>query len=391
MQNNNYNSSQSSQSNGSERRDNESYLKQNYENYHRQFQQQNQQQQQPNNVGGQFQQQDYRRQSNNIGGHMNHHQFGNSSNAMNIGGSNDGSSNMWTKQCVDLEQIIRYFRTNDYSGFDNETKLLVNTIRDICIDTSPVDVNVVKRFESDENLMKHYERLVKEGGGVAVPNNIFVQSFVDTIIPSYAQKFYNKGNFTVSDGNKAEAARQLSSAIQYQIAQAVTTSMPIPLPFTQQLTHNYITLLLKQAQIPPNIQQAVQSRKYNQLNNINDLINIVIDNIFAGGNDYYYYVLNDKNRARVISLKENISYLEPLSRTTNIFEYIAHEATKKGKQPGLFREAFNITSSTPTNATLANAQREETLQYRRSLTELAFQNEALRRFIFQQLSYKSKF
>ncbi|UJZ89023.1 gp41 [Erannis ankeraria nucleopolyhedrovirus] len=389
MQNNNYNSSQSSQSNGSERRNNESYLKQNYENYHRQFQQQNQQE--PNNGGGQLQQQDYRRQSNNIGGHMNHHQFGNSNSAMNIGGNNDGSSNMWTKQCVDLEQIIRYFRTNDYSGFDNETKLLVNTIRDICIDTSPVDVNVVKRFESDENLMKHYERLVNEGGGVAVPNNIFVQSFVDTIIPSYAQKFYNKGNFTVSDSNKAEAARQLSSAIQYQIAQAVTTSMPIPLPFTQQLTHNYITLLLKQAQIPPNIQQAVQTRKYNQLNNINDLINIVIDNIFAGGNDYYYYVLNDKNRARVVSLKENISYLEPLSRTTNIFEYIAHEATKKGKQPGLFREAFNITSSTPTNATLANAQREETLQYRRSLTELAFQNEALRRFIFQQLSYKSKF
>ncbi|AIU41307.1 gp41 [Sucra jujuba nucleopolyhedrovirus] len=301
--------------------------------------------------------------------------------------------NVWTTKCVDLEKIIRYFRTNDYSGFDNETKLLVNTIRDICIDTTPLDVNVVKRFDSDENLMRHYERLVAEGGGFAVPQNIFVQSFIDHVLPSYAQKFYNKGGLTVSDSSKSEAARQLSLAVQYQVAQAVTSSVPIPLPLNQQLANNYMTLLLKQAQIPPNIQQAVQSRKYYQLNNINDLINTVIDNIFAGESDYYYYVLNDKNRARIMSLKENLAYLGALSETNNIFEFIADMATRKGKQPGLFREVYNITTSTkkPINTLNASNANVESIHenYRRSLTEMAFQNEALRRFIFQQLSYKT--
>ncbi|ABY65798.1 gp41 [Orgyia leucostigma nucleopolyhedrovirus] len=305
--------------------------------------------------------------------------------------------NVWTDKCVDLNQIIRYFRTNDYSGFDNETRLLVNTIRDICIDTSPLDVNVVKRFDNDESLMKNYERLVKDNGGSVVPSNIFVQSFIDHVLPSYAQKFYNKGGITVSDDSKAEAAYQLGLAVKYQVAQAVTSSIPIPLPFNQQLANNYMTLLLKQAQIPPNVQTAVQSRRYAQLNNINDLINNVITNLFAGGNDYYYYVLNETNRARIISLKENLTYLGSLSETANVFEFIAELATRKGKQPGLFREAHNITSSNNRHRTIvggnANAMqtdKEAALHehYRRSLTEMAFQNEALRRFIFQELSYK---
>ncbi|AHH82652.1 GP41 [Buzura suppressaria nucleopolyhedrovirus] len=316
----------------------------------------------------------------------------NLSNAL-VGGPSP-TSTVWTNQCVDLEKIIRYFRTNDYSAFDNETRLLVNTIRDICIDTTPLDVNVVKRFDSDENLMRHYERLVKEGGGFVVPQNIFVQSFIDHVLPSYAQKFYNKGGMTLSESSKAEAARQLGLAVQYQVAQAVTSSIPIPLPLTQQLANNYMTLLLKQAQIPPNIQQAVSSRKYNQLNNINDLINKVIDNIFAGESDYYYYVLNDKNRSRITSLKENLTYLGALSETNNIFEFIAEMATRRGKQPGLFREVYNITTSTkkPISGILtSNATNIEAIHehYRRSLTEMAFQNEALRRFIFQQLSYKT--
>ncbi|AWW14430.1 gp41 [Hyposidra talaca nucleopolyhedrovirus] len=316
-------------------------------------------------------------------------------NSAQIGGPSQTSQTVWTNQCVDLEKIIRYFRTNDYSTFDNETRLLVNTIRDICIETTPLDVNVVKRFDSDENLMRHYERLVKEGGGFVVPQNIFVQSFIDHVLPSYAQKFYNKGNMTLSESSKAEAARQLGLAVQYQVAQAVTSSIPIPLPLTQQLANNYMTLLLKQAQIPPNIQQAVSSRKYNQLNNINDLINKVIDNIFAGESDYYYYVLNDKNRSRITSLKENLTYLGALSETNNIFEFIADMATRRGKQPGLFREVYNITTSTKKldgSAVLAaNVTNLETIHehYRRSLTEMAFQNEALRRFIFQQLSYKT--
>ncbi|AKC91692.1 gp41 [Lambdina fiscellaria nucleopolyhedrovirus] len=310
---------------------------------------------------------------------------------MRGGGAN---KNDWTAQCIDLERITRYFRTNDMSNLDAETRLLINTIRDICIETHPVDVNVRKRFDNDESLIKHYERLRKELGGTVITDNVFQASFIGTVLPAYAQKFYNKGAMEVTGNALSEAAKQLGLAVQYQVAQAVTTSIPIPLPFSQQLANNYVTLLLKQAQIPSNIQAAVESRKYAQLNVINDLVNAVIDNVFAGGGDYYHYVLNERNRARVVSLKENIAYLAPLSASTNIFQYIAEQATKGGKRPGLFRDATHLTTSTVFGKEMGNANASGSISgqssCQRALTELAFENESLRRLFFQKLSYKNK-
>lgn len=293
----------------------------------------------------------------------------------------------WLNQCVDyVDRIIRYYRTNDMSHLTPQMQLLINTIRDLCLETNPVDVNIVKRFDSDENLIKHYARLTRELGGSVVPDNIFQASFVYSVLPSYAQKFYNKGAVGLNTDSVSEAAKQLGLAVQYQVAQAVATNTPIPLPFNQQLANEYITCLLKQAHIPANIQSAVDSRKYPQLNQINDLVNSVIDNIFAGGGDYYHYILNEKNRARIISLKENISYLAPLSASTDIFQYIAELATKAGKKPGLFRDVTFLTAASNVSANSRKDNKQNSCQ--QSLTELAFQNEALRRFIFQQLNYK---
>nr|ANS70974.1 glycoprotein 41 [Lymantria dispar multiple nucleopolyhedrovirus] len=268
-----------------------------------------------------------------------------------------------------------------------QMQLLINTIRDLCLETNPVDVNVVKRFDSDENLIKHYARLAKDMGGTTVPDNIFQASFVYSVLPSYAQKFYNRGAVKVDEESVSNAAKQLSLAVQYQIAQAVATNTPIPLPFTQQLANEYMTCLLQQATIPPNIQKAVETGKYPQLNSINTLVNNVIDSIFSGGGDYYYYILNEHNRARVISLKENIGFLAPLSSSVDIFQYVADLATKAGKRPDLFSGATLITSSNGAGDLSKDATSKKTV-CQRSLTELAFQNEALRRFIFQQLSYK---
>lgn len=293
----------------------------------------------------------------------------------------------WMNQCVDyVDRIIRYYRTNDMSNLTPQMQLLVNTIRDLCLETNPVHVNVVKRFDSDENIIKHYSRLSKELNGSVVPDNIFQPSFIYSVLPAYAQKFYNRGAVSMNGDAVAEAAKQLGLAVQYQVAQAVATNTPIPLPFTHQLYNDYMTLLLKQATIPLNIQNAVETRKYSQINNINDLVNNVIDSIFAGGGDYYLFVLNERNRARVMSLKENIAYLAPLSASTDIFEYIAELATNSGKRPGLFRDATLITASTLSQKSATSNQQNEC---QRSLTELAFQNEALRRFIFQQFNYKN--
>lgn len=302
-----------------------------------------------------------------------------------IGALADDTAELWTSQCINLSQIIQYFRTNDVSGLSPEAQLVVNTIRDMCIETSPVDVNVTKRFDSDENLIKHYQRLSREVGKNTVsPDNIFQPSFVYTVLPSYAQKFYNRGALTVGVDAVAEAAKHLSLAVKYQVAQAVTTNTPIPLPFGQQLGDDYMKLLLRQSDIPANIQKAVNSRKYPQLNNINDLINNVIDGLFAGGGDYYNYVLNETNRARIASLRDNVAFLaRNLSTSTNIFEYIAQLATQAGKKPNMFQDAAFMA------ATVSRKKpRVQENECRRTATELAFQNEALRRFIFQQLSYK---
>jgi hypothetical protein len=294
----------------------------------------------------------------------------------------------WMNQCVDyVDRVIKYYRTNDMSHLTPQMQLLINTIRDLCLDTNPVDVNVVKRFDSDENLIKHYARLAKDMGGSAVPDNVFQPSFVYTVLPAYAQKFYNKGAIGVNESSVAEAAKQLGLAVQYQVAQAVATNTPIPLPFTQQLANEYMTCLLQQATVPSNIQRAVESGKYPQLNHINMLGNNLSDNIFSSGGDYYYYILNEQNRARIISLKENIGFLAPLSSSVNIFQYVADRATKAGKRPDLFSGATLITSSGGGGARKDDSSKAANA-CQRSLTELAFQNEALRRFIFQQLSYK---
>ncbi|AAG53816.1 gp41 [Helicoverpa armigera nucleopolyhedrovirus] len=301
----------------------------------------------------------------------------------------ESSSDAWTNKCVDyVERIIRFYRTNDMSHLTPQMIMLINTIRDLCVESHPISVNVVKRFDSDENLIKHYSRLRKELGGSEVAENIFQPSFVYNVLPSYAQKFYNKGAENVSGDSVSEAAHELGEALQYQIAEAVASNTPIPLPVRHQLVNTYITLLLQRANIPPNVQDAVSSRKYPTLNIINDLINNVIDDVFTGvyGN-YYYYVLNEKNRARIVTLKENIGFLAPLSASTDIFQYIANLATRAGKRPSLFQGAtfLNAPSSNGSNV------EQNRTSCQQSLTELAFQNEALRRYIFQKLSYKQNY
>nr|AFS51952.1 DekiORF74 [Dendrolimus kikuchii nucleopolyhedrovirus] len=306
------------------------------------------------------------------------------------------SEAIWYNKCVDfVQKIIRYYRCNDMSELSPLMIHFINTIRDMCIDTNPINVNVVKRFESEESMIRHLMQLQKElnqgGGGNESPfidNNIFQPSFVLNSLPAYAQKFYNGGANVLGRDTLNEAAKQLGLAVQYMVAEAVTCNIPIPLPFNQQLANNYMTLLLKRATLPPNVQSAVESRRFQHINMINDLINSVIDDIFAGGGDYYHYVLNEKNRARVIGLKENIGFLAPLSASANIFNYVAELATRAGKRPSMFQNAAFLTSAAnAVNSPLTHLTKSACQE---SLTELAFQNETLRRFIFQQINYNGK-
>ncbi|AKN80978.1 GP41 [Lonomia obliqua multiple nucleopolyhedrovirus] len=308
-------------------------------------------------------------------------------------GDVSNADSIWYNKCVDLvHKIIKYYRSNDMSELSPLMIHFINTIRDMCIETNPVHVNVVKRFDTEENIIRHYMRLQKELSQnnaaelLSSETNIFQPSFVLNSLPAYAQKFYNNGSDSLAKNSLNEAAKQLSVAVQYMVAESVANNVPIPLPFNQQLANNYITLLLKHATLPTNVQNAVESRRFPHINMINDLINNVIDDIFAGGGDYYHYLLNEKNRARVISLKENIGFLAPLSASADIFSFIAEMATRAGKRPSMFQNAtFLTTAANAINSPSAHTSKSACQE---SLTELAFQNEALRRFIFQQINYK---
>lgn len=61
------------------------------------------------------------------------------------------------------------------------------------------------------------------------------------------------------------------------------------------------------------------------------MINVVIDDLFVGGGDYYYYVLNEKNRVWVMSLKENVVFLVLLFVFVNIFNYMVELVMWVGK------------------------------------------------------------
>jgi hypothetical protein len=304
-----------------------------------------------------------------------------------------GSDSVWYDKCVGLvNKIIKYYRSNDVSELSPLMIHFINTIRDMCIETNPVHVNVVKRFDSDETMIRHYMRLQKDVSEMNAAETlssdhiIFQPSFVLNSLPAYAQKFYNSGRDNLAKDSLNESAKQLSLAVQYMVAEAVANNIPIPLPFNQQLANNYMTLLLKHATLPANIQNAVESRRFPHINMINELINSAIDDIFAGGGDYYHYLLNESNRARVISLKENLGFLAPLSASADIFKYIAELATRAGKRPSMFQSATFLSNAAIAISSPAAHLSKSACQ--ESLTQLAFENETLRRFIFQQLNYQ---
>lgn len=278
-------------------------------------------------------------------------------------------------RCMDLvETMIDYFKTNDMTKMTPQTIELVNTIRDMCIDSNPISVNVTKKFDNETNLINYYTRLNKELGGVDVPDTIFQPSFVLTQMKAYANKF--------CAGNLSQTAYYLSLAFEYMMASAVARNQPLPLA-TDERAQNYMTLLLQQADIPHNLQTAIASRKFKSLNMVSDLVNNVIDDIFTlESNNYYRVVLNEKNKGRVISFRENMNDLGPFNETKDVFRFIAKMVASRGIKPPLIENAtsFNFISIKDQNKTTCQ----------QSLTELAFQNEALRRFMFQKLSYKNK-
>nr|UYX49724.1 gp41 [Darna trima granulovirus] len=270
--------------------------------------------------------------------------------------------------------MINMYRTNNVSKLSPDQIACINLVRDLFIKADPVSVNISKRFETDEELIEYYANMEKKYGGtikLTGSHGIFDKSFViSPIMKSYADKFYKR--------RLALAASHLSDVVKYQIASAVTHNKPLPL-INNDATVEYLQTLYHKTDIAPNIKKTIVDKTNERLNVCYDTINNVIEDVLFGSHDGYYVntCLNANNKTAVHRFRDNITYLlnSPLTLSVNIFNLIENKALQNGQNKDV---DYSKISTTHTPSTPINQH----------LSEMAFENEALRRAKIQEMNIR---
>ncbi|AEB00377.1 gp41 [Clostera anachoreta granulovirus] len=273
-----------------------------------------------------------------------------------------------------VANMINLYRSNNTAELTPEQIDCMNTVRDIFIRADPVDVNVVKRFESDDDLIQYYANLEKKYGGTVKLNGshgVFDKSFViSPIMKSYADKFYKR--------KLGLASSHLSEVLKYQMAHAITQNKPLPL-FSSDATNDYLLQLHSKAEVAPNFRQKIELRENERLNVCVDTINAVVEDVLFGKHDGYHVntTLTPHNRTAVHRFRHNITYLcgTPLTLSTNVFQLLEDRAVKNGQVEDTdYSQLERAAVSTSTTS--------------QNVTQLAFENEALRRAKVQEFNIK---
>nr|WPN08719.1 gp41 [Cnaphalocrocis medinalis granulovirus] len=274
-----------------------------------------------------------------------------------------------------VANMINYYKTNNVSKLTPDQIECMNLVRDIFVKADPLSVNVTKRFQSDEELVEYYGNLEKQYSGVSSSSNkttkdIFDQSFITSpIMKTYASKFYKR--------HLNLAASHLSEVFKYQMATAITQNKPLPL-FNIDTTHDYLKTLYHKADMPPNVQQAMVNKSNERLSVCTDVINNVVDDLLYGTHNGYYIntTLYPNVRTAVHRFRHNITHLLncPLTLSTNIYNLIETK-TNLSK---------NIDYKPLERVEHQNSQ----IPVQQHLTEMAFENEALRRAKIQEMNIK---
>jgi hypothetical protein len=270
--------------------------------------------------------------------------------------------------------MINMYRTNNTAKLTPEQIACLNLVRDLFLQAEPLPVNVTKRFETDEELIDYYKNLEKKYGGtvqLSGAHGIFDKSFIiSPIMKAYADKFY-KRRLNV-------AASHLSDVLKYQMANAVTHSKPLPIVHND-VADEYFNLLYQKSNIAPNVEQLITNKTNQRLNMCNDVLNNLVEDVLFGSHNGYYInsVLKGDLKSKVYRFRDDIAYLvnAPLTLSTNVYNLIETAAINAGHhhQPHEDRHHHHHQQGVP---------------LQQSLTELAFENEALRRGLIQDLNIK---
>lgn len=270
--------------------------------------------------------------------------------------------------------MIKYYRSNDVSNLSPEDIEFINLIRDMFINADPLPVTATKKFDTDEQLIEHYKNLEKkyQGNNSAKggPHGIFDKSFViSPVMKAYADKFYKR--------RLNLAATHLSNVVKYQIATAITQNKPLPI-VQNDVTDEYMKLVGHKAVVSPNVKKVVNERTNARLNMCTDVFNSLVADVLLGAHEGYYInnCLSEEMKHKVMKFRDDVAFLvqAPLSMSTNVYELIDEAAKKYGK---------------PRDASVLKVPHEEyhpQTTAQQSMTELAFENEALRRGLIQQLN-----
>jgi len=134
--------------------------------------------------------------------------------------------------------------------------------------------------------------------------------------------------------------------------------------------------------VSANIQELVDNKSNERLSICTGVLNNLVEDILFGTHKGYYinHCLKPEVRRKVHRFRDNIAYLvkAPLTLSTNVYGLIETAATNAGQHQDENYEAASAPS--PAN----------TIPIQQSLTDLAFENEALRRGVIQKLNIKYK-
>ncbi|ACZ63574.1 GP41 [Pieris rapae granulovirus Wuhan] len=273
-----------------------------------------------------------------------------------------------------VANMINMYRTNNTAKLNPDQIACINLVRDIFIKADPLPVNVAKRFANDQELIEYYANLEKKYSGLIKLNGahgIFDKSFViSPIMKAYAEKFYKR--------RLNLAASHLSDVFKQQMANAVTQSKPLPL-LNSDTSNEYLLMLYQKVDIAPNVQQSIELKNNERLNMCFEILNGVVEDVLFGAHNSYYIntCLCPKLKTAVHRFRNNITYLlnSPLNVSTNIFGLIEKKAVQNGQPTNIDYSQMEIVPKS-------------NIPLKHHLSELAFENEALRRAKIQELNIK---
>jgi hypothetical protein len=254
----------------------------------------------------------------------------------------NGSMKLPPPKIAPLIQLIN----QSCSKFEDPSILPVNIKQQLLVDDSTLtDLKCIDRLTGTGSVGSS-EKGVKE-----------IQSKLPQIESIFNYKFTSSREFlNFANSMRLDigyATQFLTNSMYYQMKDSVVNKrLYVPNIRERELT-NFVKMVLSNSLIPNEIVNKITSGAYPSINDLKDLINGIITDIFMNGSNdkMYSFLLKPELRKLVSSAKQNIASLTTASQTQSIFQFLANEATKRGKSQSIeIPELVNSVTSSKTRS-----------------------------------------